>query len=165
MEGLSNLGIDLKSILFYIINIGFLIVVLWYFLYDPILKVLSNRQKTISDTIDEANKLKTQFEKEMVEMERKQQAAQAELKSELEKMEQFIEKRKAQLNAEMEEERAKMLEKTSKEIEKRKAELISATEKQLLEVIKKIILEIVHNKVPANVIQESVNDAWQRYNK
>lgn len=165
MEGLSNLGIDLKSILFYIINIGFLIVVLWYLLYDPILNVLSKRQKTISDTIDEANKLKTQFEKEIVEMDRKQQAAQAELKSELEKMEQFIEKRKTQLTAEMEEERLKMLDKATKEIEKRKAELISTAEKQLLEIIKKIVLEIVHNKVPADVIQGSVSEAWVKYKK
>ena len=28
-------------------------------------------------------------------------------------------------------------------------------------LIKKVILEIVKNKVPENVIQESIKDAWQ----
>lgn len=165
MEGLSNLGIDLKNILFYIVNIGAFVVVLWYFLYDPILNVLNKRQQTISDTIDEANNIKLEFEKKLAEMHNEQLKMQARLKSEMVQMEKFIEQRKAELVSEMETEKAALLAKANTDIERRQKELVKETEKQLLVTIKKIILEIVSHKVPAETIETSVSEAWKQYTK
>lgn len=165
MEGLSNLGIDLKNILFYIVNVGAFVVVLWYFLYDPILNVLNKRQQTISDTIDEANNIKLEFEKKLAEMHNEQLEMQARLKSEMDQMEKFIEQRKAELVSEMETEKAALLAKANAEIERRQKDLVKETEKQLLVTIKKIILEIVSHKVPAETIETSVSEAWKQYTK
>jgi F-type H+-transporting ATPase subunit b len=165
MEGLSNLGIDFKNILFYIVNIGILVAVLWYLLYDPIINVLNSRQKTISDTIEEANKIKAEFEKKLAEMQEAQLEMQAQLKSEVDQMNKFIEQRKAELISEMEAEKTALLEKANADISRRQAELVKDTEKQLLTVIKKIILEIVNNKVPAETINDSVSEAWKQYTK
>jgi F-type H+-transporting ATPase subunit b len=165
MEGLAKLGIDFKAILIYMVNTGFLIVILWYFLYNPILNFIEGRQKKIADTINEADLIKSEFEKRLAEMEAEKAKAQAELKSELEKMEKFVESKKAELIASMEAERNTLIEKTSAEMEKRKAELVKEAESRLLEIIKKIVLEIVRHKVPSNVIAESVNEAWKQYKK
>jgi flagellar biosynthesis/type III secretory pathway protein FliH len=56
-----------------------------------------------------------------------------------------------------------MLEKTSKEIEERKEKLVSEVEKELLNVVQKIVLEVVENRVPAEAIKSSVDDAWKNY--
>jgi len=165
MEGLANLGIDPKAILVYIVNIGFLTVILWYFLYNPIIGFLEKRQAKITETIKEADHIKAEFEKKLAQMEAERAKTQAELKAEVEKMEKFIEQRKAELTAEMESEKQKLLAKAALDIEKRTANLVKDAEKQLLEIIKKIVLEIVHNKVPADVIQGSVSEAWDKYKK
>jgi F0F1-type ATP synthase membrane subunit b/b' len=165
MEGLLKLGIDPKAILVYIVNIGLLTVILWYFLYNPIIGFLEKRQKSISDSIKEADNIKAELEQRLAEMEEERAKTQAELRAEVEKMEKFIDQRRAELTAEMEEEKNKLLTKANEAIDKRKAELIKEIEKDLLGTIKNIVLEIVHNKVPADVIQGSVSDAWDKYKK
>lgn len=165
MEGLANLGIDPKAILVYIVNIGLLSVILWYFLYNPVIGYLEGRQKKIQDAISEADNIKAELEKRLAEMEEEKAKTQAELRAEVEKMEKFIDQRKTELVAEMEEEKNKLLTKANADIEKRKAELVKEVEKDLLGTIKNIVLEIVHNKVPADVIQGSVSEAWDKYKK
>lgn len=165
MEGLSNLGIDIQSILFYIINIGLFVLLLWYFLYEPIINILNTRQQKISDTIDEANKIKAEFEKKFNDMTEEQLQVQARLKDEVEQMEKFIESQKAKMLEEVEAEKQLILARTAEEIERRKSQLISDAEKQLLIIIQKIVLEIVQNKVPSETIQTSVQEAWTKYKK
>jgi F-type H+-transporting ATPase subunit b len=165
MEGLSNLGIDIKSILFYIINIGLFVLLLWYFLYEPVINILSARQQKISDTIDEANKIKAEFEKKFNEMTEEQLQVQARLKDEVEQMEKFIESQKQAMLEEVEAEKQAILNRTAEEIERRKAQLVSDAEKELLKIIQNIVLEIVQNKVPTETVQTSVQEAWSKYSK
>lgn len=163
MEGLQNLGIDAWSILIYIVNFGILITVLTYFLYKPVLGFIEKRQKHIASRIREADRIKAEFEKKLVEMEAEKDALSKELKAELERSKKVIDEKRAELISEMEAEREKMVARTQSEITKRKEELVSEVEKDLLKLIEKIVLEIVQNKVPASVVEESVKEAWQKY--
>lgn len=160
---MEALGIELYSILIYIGGTGVLIVILGKLLYNPINRFVEKRQQTIASKLDEADRIKSEFEKKLIEMEAAKASAQAELKAELEKMESFVSEKKKELVAEMEAERTKVLEKASEEIEARKAKLLSDAESQVLALMQKIILEIVQNKVPADVIEESITDAWKNY--
>jgi F-type H+-transporting ATPase subunit b len=49
-------GIDGRLIVIQIVNFGILVGVLWYFLYTPILKLLSDREAKIKQGIDDAEK-------------------------------------------------------------------------------------------------------------
>lgn len=163
MEGLKNLGIDAWSILLYIVNFGILLAVLTYLLYKPVQNILEKRQKTISDKISEADRIKNEFEARLKEMEAEKEKAQAELRSELDKMNQFVSEKKQELTKEMEAEKEKVLAKAQDEIALRKERLIGDAEKEILALMQKIILEIVQNKVPENVIELSVEEAWKAY--
>ncbi|PIQ79100.1 hypothetical protein COV81_03205 [Candidatus Peregrinibacteria bacterium CG11_big_fil_rev_8_21_14_0_20_41_10] len=165
MEGLSNLGINGYSILIYLVNFGLLISVLTYFLYRPVLGFLDQRRQHIKDKIHEADKIKDEFAQKLKEMEAAKEAAQVELQHELEQMKKYVDQKRTELVTEMEKEREVLLTKANAEIDKRKNELVSDVEKSLLVLMKKIVLEIVHNKVPEDVIQSSVNDAWKTYTK
>lgn len=163
MEGLTNLGIDLKSILMYIVNTGILIGVLTYFLYKPVMKLMEERQKRISDNINEADRIKGEFEKRLAEMEAEKNRVQAKLKEDLSQFEKFTSDKKAELVLQMEAERDKVLHHAHDEMARKKENLIKDIEVELLKTIQKIVLEIVQNKVPKEVVQQSVDEAWGKY--
>ena len=165
MDKLASLGIDPWSMLLYLINTGTVLVILTYFLYKPILKYVDQRRKTIKDSIEEAQKLQETFEKRLEESEKKRQAAEDEFKSEIEQLHKYTDQKKAELISEMEVARGKMMQKAQSEIDEKKAQIIKDAEKEVMSMMTKIILNIVENKVPANVIEESVKSGWKAYNK
>lgn len=65
------LGLDWRSILFYLGNFVILLTVVILLLYKPIKKMLAAKRKTISDALDENEKLKTESENEKAEYGRK----------------------------------------------------------------------------------------------
>lgn len=54
-EILNAFGIDLKLIIVQMLNFGVLLFALWYFLYTPILRLLSDRQEKIRKGVEDAN--------------------------------------------------------------------------------------------------------------
>lgn len=55
-EILGAFGVDAKLIVIQIFNFGLLLAALWYFLYTPILKVLSERQEKIVKGVEDAER-------------------------------------------------------------------------------------------------------------
>ncbi|OGJ42923.1 hypothetical protein A2974_01055 [Candidatus Peregrinibacteria bacterium RIFCSPLOWO2_01_FULL_48_20] len=165
MEGLSKLGIDLWSILIYILNTGLLLLVLTYVLYKPILKFLDERRAQIKSSVEEAQNLKVELDKKSAEVEAATEKAETELKKEMENLRKFTEEQRAKLTAEMEKARGDMLAKAEEDINRRKGEILKDTEVETLELIKKIVLYVVQNKVPAEVIEDSIKSAWSTARK
>ena len=163
MEGLSKLGIEPLSVLVYLINTGLLLVVLTYVLYKPVMKFIDARRKQISDSVDEARLLKDELDKKAAEVAATQAHFEVELKKERESLRKFAEEKRGELEAEMTAARTKMLQKAQEEIETRKGELMKEVESSLLLLIKKIVLEVVQHKVPEDVIQASIHDAWKSH--
>ena len=163
MEQLASLGIDVWSMVLYLGNTAVLIVVLIYLLYKPMNKFLEERQKQITDSIDEAQKLQEKFEKELEKSHAEREKVESELRGELSKLQQFTEQKRTELVAEMGEARTKMMKKAQDEIDKKKESLIKDAEGEIKELMTKIILEIVENKVPEDVINDSIKSAWKNY--
>lgn len=163
MEGLQSLGIDFTSLLIYAVNFGLLVGVSYVFFYKKIVAAMDERRESITSRLEQAEKIKMEFQEKLEEMERAKVESEAQLNAELDKMKSFISEKKKELQAEMEAERAKMLDKASTEIETRKNELVSEIEKQLLKTVQKIVLEVVNNTVSEETVQSSVKDAWKKY--
>lgn len=162
MEGLSKLGIDPLNILIYMVNTGLLLVVLTYVLYKPILKFLDERRKQIADSVDEARQLKEELDKTSAEASSAQAHFEQELKKERESLRKFVEEKRAELEAEMSSARNQMMQKAEADIEARKTSMVKEVEADLLKLMKNIILDIVQHKVPEQVIQDSITDAWKQ---
>ncbi|QQR55600.1 ATP synthase F0 subunit B [Candidatus Peregrinibacteria bacterium] len=163
MEGLNTLGIAPLSILIYVLNTGLLLVVLIYVLYKPLLKFIDERRKQIADSVDEARLLKEELDKKSEEASSAQAHFEEELKKERENLRKFAEEKRAQLESDMNLARTEMMQKAEADIEAHKASMVKEVEADLLNLMKKIILEIVQHKVPENVIQDSIKDAWKQY--
>lgn len=165
MDALSKLGISGTAIIVYLVNIGLLIGVLTYVLYKPLLKFLDERRKLITGSIHEAKILKEEFEKTLKEKEKEQHATELRLREEMENLRKFTEQKRAELKAEMDSAKTEMMAKAEEEIQKKKSELLKDAEAQVLDLMKKVILDIVQHKVPEEVIQDSIKDAWKQYSK
>lgn len=163
MDKLASLGIDLWSMVLYLLNTGVLLIALTYILYKPINKFLEKRQKDINDSIDEAQRLQEKFESELAKSNAEREKSEAELRDQLSKLQKFTEQKRAELLAEMEAARGAMMQKAQAEIDKKKENLIKDAEETIKEIMVKIILDIVENKVPENVISESIHSAWKKY--
>lgn len=165
MDKLLSLGIDPWSILLYLVNTGVLLAVLSYFLYQPVLNFLDERRKRVADSLQEAERLRRNFEQKMEESELERERVEAELRDELTKLRKFTDEKRAELIAEMEAARATMMQKAQDEIDAKKASLVSDVEEELMGFMVKAILHIVENKVPEDVIESSVKAAWKDYAK
>ena len=55
-EIFSAFGVDIKLIIIQVFNFGLLLLALWYFLYTPVLKILTDRQEKIAKGIEDAEK-------------------------------------------------------------------------------------------------------------
>lgn len=163
MEGFAKLGIDLWSIVIYMANTGLLLGVLFFLLYKPLLGFIDARRKQIATSLDEARLLKDELDKKSNEAASAQARFEEELKKERENLRAFAEEKRAQLEAEMNSARNEMLQKAEADIEARKNSMVQEVEADLLNLMKKIILDIVRNKVPEEVIQASIKDAWKQY--
>ncbi len=165
MEKLLNLGIDPWSILVYLLNTGVVLTVLTYLLYKPMLKFIDQRRQQILNNIDQAQNLQKTFEEKLKESEKQRLKTEEELKAEIDTLKKYTEEKRAELIAEMETSKNELIQKANKEISQKKAVLIKEAEKEILIIMQKIILEIVENKIPESVIQESVQSSWKQYVK
>ncbi len=163
MEKLLTLGIDPLAIVVYLTNAGLLLVVLGRFLYKPILKVLDDRRELISNSIEEAKNLQASYEDQLKASENQRKEAEAALQEELANLKKFSEEKRAELIADMDKARSDLMQKAQDEIDQKKASLIKDAEKEIKVIMTKVILDIVQNKVPETVIQESVQEAWKQY--
>jgi len=165
MDQLANLGIDLGSILFYLINVGVLLAIMTVMLYKPLLNVIDERRKHIADSIEESNRLQSEFEKTLEQAKADRESSEEKLREDLARLKKFTEEERAKLVEEMDAARTEMMRKAQEEIDQKKASLLKDAEKDVMSLMSKIILDIVQNKVPEKVIQESIQDAWKQYNK
>jgi F0F1-type ATP synthase membrane subunit b/b' len=163
MDGLDQLGISLDSILIYFVNYGVLLAVLSYLLYKPINNFTTKRRETIKGQLEQASDIKKEFEQELENLKTEKLAAEKQLQSELKSMKEYISDKKKELLEEIDAKRSQMLVKAQQEIDEAKANMIKEVETDLLKKMSKIILEILNNKVPAEVITESVSEAWSEY--
>lgn len=161
MEGLSKLGIDFWSILIYILNTGLLLFVLTFVLYKPILKFLDERRRQIKSSVEEAQNLKEELNKKSAEVHEAMQKAEMKLKQEMENLRKYTEEKRLELTAEMDKARRELLARAEEEITRRKTEILQDAEQAMLQLIKKIVLHIVKNKVPEEVVEDSIKSAWQ----
>ena len=163
MDGLDQLGISLDSILIYLVNYGVLLAVLSYLLYKPINNFTTKRRETIKGQLEQASDIKKEFEQELENLKAEKLLAEKQLQSELKSMKEYISDKKKELLEEIDAKRSQMLEKAQQEIDEAKASMIKEVETDLLKKMSQIILEVLNNKVPAEVITESVSEAWAEY--
>ncbi len=165
MEKLLTLGIDPMAIVVYMANTGLVLFVLTKLLYKPVLAILDKRRELIKNSMEEAAGLQKAFEDKLADVETQKNATEAELKEEIANLHKYTEQKRAELQTEMDQARTEMMRKAQEEVDAKKAGLIKEVEDQVKVLMGRIILDIVENKVPEKVIEESISSSWKQYYK
>ena len=163
MESLARLGIDLWSLLLYAVNFGLVVLLIAKFLTKPILKVLDERKLQIKKNVEEAEKLREVMAEQQKKMEVEKAEMQAQLHAELAQSKKEIDEKRKTAETEIEAKKAKMLAEVKLIIEEEKAGLMAQAEADILKLMQKIVLHIVSNKIPGDVVKESVTESWKQY--
>lgn len=165
MEVLGKLGIDLNSVVLYLVNFGILFAVIAYFVTGPILKMLDERKKTIKDNLEQAERIKNEFMQEKKRAEQEKESMKISMEKELGTLKKEMDDKRRKMEETMELKKAKMLEEMRTVVEEEKGKIMKKAEQQTLDLIGKVIMHVVSNKIPQEVVKDSVNEAWKMYHK
>jgi len=165
MEGLSRLGIDVWGLVLYLVNFGILALILTKFLYKPLLKVLDERSRNIKDNLEEAERLKTDFETEMNKRKANSEEVLKHMRLELEETRRHAEDRAKEVMQQAKQERETLLTETQAHINEMKARLVSDVEKELLANMERVVVRVIEEKHTTTDLQKSVARAWKDIQK
>lgn len=163
MDALAKVGIDLWSVLLYLVNTALLVGVLTYLLYKPVLGFLDKRRNAIKESLDEAEELKRAFEAKTAEMHQAEIEMRASFEKELAQGRQYIEEMKATLSADMQKEKDALLQKAAADISQEKEKLYSNVRKEVLATMEKVIFTVLENRVSQDIVEKSVEEEWDRF--
>ena len=163
MIDLSGLGIDLRSLILYIVNFGVVVFFVGKYLTNPILNMLDKRTSNIKSNLFEAENLKLQLAKQKTEIEEEKEAMHARYQTELDEFKKKIAQKRKEAEMEITKERNKMIEQTQEELAKQKENLKDDIKREVKETVSKMVDYIVSNKIPEEVVAQSADEAWEKY--
>jgi len=165
MEVLAKLGIDFNNVIIYLVNFGILFGVIAYFVTGPVLKMLEKRRDTIRENLEKAEAIKREFMEEKRKADAEREALKAEMAEQLSMMKKELDQRRKEQEEALAMKKSKMLEEVRTLVEDEKGKILQKAEQQTLDLIAKVVMHIVSNKIPQEVVKESVSEAWKTYNK
>lgn len=163
MEALSNLGIDLWSILLYAVNMGILLFVIAKYVVPPLLRHLDERKNQIQTNLQEADHLKTEMQKQQERMHKEREEMSHKIQQELEETRKMLDAKKKEAEAEIELKKARMIEEVQAVMATEKANLIQGVQKEMLNTVQRMLAYIVSNEIPAETIKSSVEKSWEKF--
>ncbi len=165
MENLARLGIDLTSLLVYAVNFGLIVLIIAKFFSGPLLKMLEDRRQSIKSNIEEAEKLKMELATQMEKFEKDKKQMEIRMDQEIKTMRNDMERKKKEFDAENEAKKIKMMAEVKTAIDEQKNNLQKELKADLLSMVQRMVMYIVSNKIPSELVQSSVAEAWQNYKK
>lgn len=161
MNALQNLGIDLWSLVLYLVNFGILAAVLTKFLYKPLLRTLDTRRETVKKNLDEAEELRKTLSEEREQREADARLIAAEASKELAIARADAEAKARAVLADAEAKREQMIAEAVADISRRKRAMVAEVEQELLSRVETVAMTVLRDKVPADVVRDSVKESWQ----
>lgn len=163
MEGLQSLGIDIKSIVFYIVNFGIIYLVINKYLSSPIINLLNKRKQEIKKNIELAESLKQQLKEQKEQSVKENRAFRKQLETEVEQIKnQLLVKEQNRLK-EIENERALIINKAQQEAKEIKQSLIEEVKSEIVKITKLAFVNITKNNVSEEKVLQSVKSQINEY--
>jgi F-type H+-transporting ATPase subunit b len=159
MEALQNLGINIQGLIIYLINFGIIIVILTKLVFKPLLEWTDKRREQIAKNLNEAEEIKTTFEKKFAERDAQAQAQISTMQQEILDAKQSAEKRSEAILEETEAKRLKMIQDARVVIAEMKEQINKEIEADVLVKMHKVLLTVLKDVDP-KVVQKSIDEEW-----
>ncbi|MCI7146346.1 MAG: F0F1 ATP synthase subunit B [Clostridiales bacterium] len=166
---LEALGIDLKEIIFAMVNFLILVGVLAKFIYKPFLGALESRKQRIRDQFDQADAVSRKADAKLAAYTRRISNAEDEAREILRVAKQKADERSAQIVQEAHDEAAAIIAKAEKTIEQEKDKAIEDLRDEIAELALLAAEQIVGGEIEKTgqdaivdrVIRNARNSQWQ----
>ena len=160
-----GLGISLSTLLAQIAAFVILLVILYFFAYKPVLKMLDERASKIKESIDEVQKVKDQASQTEEEFKKKMESASKEGQEVISKAMRTGEEARKRAQEEAKQEAQALVEKARVEIQRERSETIGELRQEFADltivaaekVIGKSLDKETHRQIIDKVLDESAN--------
>jgi len=163
MQQLSALGIDITSLIVYLINFGLIYIIVSKLISKPIIDILEKRKSEIENNLNEANRLREEMLEEKNKFESEKERIRTEFDIELEKFESSIQEKSKQLEIENQKAREEIIQKALSEQRQMKENIFKIVQEDLLNSYSAIISKVLKDKADAQTVQESIQSSWESF--
>lgn len=164
-DALKSFGIEWKLLLWQAVNFGILFFLLWRFFYKPVRKILSQREKKIAESMNEADALEKksraleqEFKQKMTGERKEIEEIHARILLEQEQMKKAMRKK-------AEQEAGRVIEEARHTAEQEKNEILDTLQKDIREVVVSLTSQILAKEADEKVEQKLIQDALESLKK
>ena len=162
---MSGLGVNGWTLLLQVVNFLILLLVLYFFAYKPVMKMLDERSRKIKESMDEVQKVKEQAAQTEEEFKKKIEAASKEGQEVIARAMRTGEEARQRAQLEAKQEAQGLVEKARVEIQRERDETISELRQEFADltvvaaekVIGKSLDKNAHRQIIDQVLDESMN--------
>ncbi len=166
MELLTKLGIDWRLLIAQLVNFLILVLILYKFLYKPVLKMLDGRKEKIEKGLRDAEQLGVELEKTKELQAAEIQKAKQEARGIIEEAEKRAETAGAETKAKTKAEVEKLITAAKNQIIQEKEKMMAEVRKEAAELVvavaEKVVGKSIDAKIQKNLIEETVEEVGKK---
>lgn len=165
MQQLSALGIDLTSLIIYLVNFGIIYIIVSKLISKPVIDILDKRKSEIESNLNEANKLRDEMVEEKKKFELEKEKIRSEFDKELEKFESSLHEKSKILEQENHKTRQEIIQKALNEQKQMKENIFNLVQEDLLASYSEILTKVLKDKASTENVSESIKSSWENFKK
>jgi F-type H+-transporting ATPase subunit b len=162
MAGLGKIGLNVQSLVFYVINFGIIVIVLARFVYKPVLRFLDERRRSVEDSLLEAERIKREFAVEAERLEKQKAGSAKALEAELAHIRDTAEASAKRVIEDAHVERARIIEQTRAQVESMQKALETQAEDELIARMSEVVEAAVRKEVTGERAVLIIHKLWQQ---
>ncbi len=162
MEALSQLGIDLWSVLLYLVNFGLILWVLTRYVYKPLMKYVDERRETIKNNVNEAEELRQTFESKMKEQEERLATESAEAQEKLAGAKKFAKQEAKDIIVDAQLQRDSILMDANAQANVIKGGILDEAQAATKARIMAVVQAVLEGGLPEETVKQSVETEWKK---
>lgn len=163
MEKLSALGLDLNSLIIYLVNFGIIYLIISRLISKPIIDILEKRKAEIENNLSEANKIKSELIQEKNNFEIQKQKLREEFNEDLKKFEKSIQEKRKELDEENTKLREEIIQKALSEQKQIKENVFKIIQEDLIKSYSTILNKVLKNDSSPEKINQSILESWNSF--
>lgn len=160
MESFAKLGIDGWGLLVYLVNFGILWIIMGYFVFPKIIRLIDQRKAKIEDNLQTAERIQSELDETLRQAQQEKEELSTAVAKERDQFQKDIAKERADLLKSVDLERTQLLDEARKIIREEKKLLLSQTEADMLKLIQRVLIKILGEQVDPTDVEASVKQVW-----
>ena len=161
MDALAQLGIDAQGLLLYLVNFGILLLVMYRFVYKPLVKVMADRREQIKHDVESAANMREELEVFKQNEEKERRARELELDERIQEAKKVVREDAKKLLADAEAQRDSVIAQANETAQATIDGAMAGAESEIISRVRKVVTHVLKD-VPEEIVEKSVQDSWKR---